>query len=598
MLLILAACGAGAQAASVRLAVVGDYGTGSRAAGDVARLVESWSPDFVVTTGDNNYPDGAAETIDRNIGQFYHAFIFPYRGAYGPGAMWNRFFPVLGNHDWDSPGAAPYLEYFTLPGNERYYDVVLGPIHVFMLDSDPREPDGHEGDAQAAWLQAGLAASTAAWKVVVMHHPPYSSGPHGSSSWMQWRFEAWGAHAVLAGHDHLYERVTKRQFPYFVNGLGGQAAYAFQTPVDGSQARYNARHGAMLVEADDTRLSFRFVTTAGETIDTYALYATPSLEPPVPPSGLVATAVSGGEIDLAWADNSSNERRMHVQQSTDGVAFRSIAELDANATSYSVTGLAENTTYHFRVIARGRDLNSPPSAAASATTGPPGAPAAPTGLAAQGVSPTEIAITWVDASTNERGFLVEHLLGESWAPLASAPRDATQFVLGGLSSSVTYILRLRAYNAYGLSGPSNAAAGHPMTLLRPSVSANEPVFEVGETLRTTVGLTNPGIGGTAADFFLGILAPGGAIAFFTGPGDLALGSVDDFTSFRPIATAVSLSTPFSHDEGSFFSHTWTGGEPRGSYVFFLLAVKADALGDGRLGSDEILGLATASFSFP
>ena len=82
-LLVIGASTSG-QAASVRLAVIGDYGSGNSAAADVAGLVKSWSPDFVVTTGDNNYPDGAAETIDRNIGQFYSDFIFPYRGAYGP----------------------------------------------------------------------------------------------------------------------------------------------------------------------------------------------------------------------------------------------------------------------------------------------------------------------------------------------------------------------------------------------------------------------------------------------------------------------------------------------------------------------------------
>ena len=352
LVLLVFGASTSAQAASVRLAVIGDYGTGNSDAAAVAGLVRSWQPDFVITTGDNNYPDGAAETIDLNIGQFYHDFIFPYRGAYGPGAATNRFFPVLGNHDWDSPGAVPYLDYFTLPGNERYYDVPLGPVHLFMLDSDPREPDGHKGDPQADWLRANLAASTASWKIVVMHHPPFSSGPHGSSPRMQWRFEPWGAHAVLSGHDHLYERVTKDQFPYFVNGLGGQSRYTFQTPVDGSQARYNAKHGAMLVEGDDAHLSFSFVTTSGEIIDTYTIYAAPKSVVPAAPSSLVATAVSGSEVDLAWVDNSSNETHVRVQQSTDGVNFDQIADLDANATSYSVTGLAAQTTYQFRVVAR------------------------------------------------------------------------------------------------------------------------------------------------------------------------------------------------------------------------------------------------------
>ena len=52
----------------VRLAVIGDYGDGSQAAADVAALVRAWQPDYVITTGDNNYPKGEAATIDGNVG--------------------------------------------------------------------------------------------------------------------------------------------------------------------------------------------------------------------------------------------------------------------------------------------------------------------------------------------------------------------------------------------------------------------------------------------------------------------------------------------------------------------------------------------------
>src|SRR5439155_5430524 len=83
-----------AQSANVRFAVIGDYGSPGQPERDVANLVKSWRPDFIITTGDNNYPHGAATTIDQNIGQYYHDFIFPYVGSYGVGATFNRFFPA------------------------------------------------------------------------------------------------------------------------------------------------------------------------------------------------------------------------------------------------------------------------------------------------------------------------------------------------------------------------------------------------------------------------------------------------------------------------------------------------------------------------
>lgn len=82
--------------------------------------------------------------------------------------------------------------------------------------------------------QNQLAASTARWKIVMLHQSPFSSGDHGSFPRLQWPFQAWGADAVLSGHDHGYERILKNvSFPYFVNGIGGASLYAFGTPVAG-----------------------------------------------------------------------------------------------------------------------------------------------------------------------------------------------------------------------------------------------------------------------------------------------------------------------------------------------------------------------------
>src|SRR5918911_973289 len=189
---------ASAPSAATRFAVVGDYGSTGQSELDVSNLIHGWNPDFIITTGDNNYDLGAASTIDPNSGQYYHDFIYPYTGSYGPGAPYNKFFPCLGNHDWYTAGAAPYLSYFTLPGNERYYDFASGPVHLFPVDSDPSEPDGNTATStQALWLQGRLAASTEPWKLVYMPHPPYSpASTPGSPPPLQWPYQRGGPTAV------------------------------------------------------------------------------------------------------------------------------------------------------------------------------------------------------------------------------------------------------------------------------------------------------------------------------------------------------------------------------------------------------------------
>lgn len=280
LVLSIAGCNGGGGGTSaegpvlLRFAVVGDYGIpGPSAASDVAALVASWAPDHVITTGDNNYDTGSAATIDGNIGAHYATFIHPYTGAFGTGATANRFWPSLGNHDWMTAGAQPYLDYFALPGNERYYDFVAGPVHFFALDSDTSEPDGVTADsAQGQWLEARLAASTACWKVVYMHHPPYTSGSvHASTAYMQWPFGGWGADIVLAGHVHNYERLDIGGLPYIVNGAGGRALYASGSPIAGSLVQYSADHGAQRVTMHADSMTLEFFSRSGTLIDSLML---------------------------------------------------------------------------------------------------------------------------------------------------------------------------------------------------------------------------------------------------------------------------------------------------------------------------------------
>lgn len=352
----------------VRFAVIGDYGNASKAAeGDVANLVKSWNPDFIITTGDNNYPLGDAATIDQNIGQYYHEFIYPYVGAYGSGAIINRFFPSPGNHDWDTGTLQPYIDYFTLPGNERYYEFVRGPLHLFAIDSDSQEPDGRSSTStQANWLRTRLAASTSPWQLVYMHHAPYSSSAnHGSIAIMQWPYQEWGADVVLAGHDHTYERIIRNGLPYFVNGLGGNGIYSFGSPITGSEVRFNGDNGAMLVQADASSITFQFITRAGTVIDTYTLDAASTATPTFTPA--VATAT-----DTPTADSTLTATPTAVTPTDTPTADSTLTATPAIATATD-TPTAESTPTPTPTVATSTDTPTAEStltATPSATSSP------------------------------------------------------------------------------------------------------------------------------------------------------------------------------------------------------------------------------------
>ena len=87
------------------------------------------------------------------------------------------------------------------------------------------------------------------------------------------------------------------------------------------------------------------------------------------PSGLTATATSSTQINLSWTDNSGNEDGFKVERSTDNSTWTEIAaNVAANSTTYSATGLTASTLYYFRVRAYRGAVNSSYTSNASATT--------------------------------------------------------------------------------------------------------------------------------------------------------------------------------------------------------------------------------------
>lgn len=256
-------------------AVIGDYGQDSPEEGQVAQMVKSWNPEFIITVGDNNYPLGSAGTIVNNVGKHYGDFIYnpdapADRQCTGKAAneKLNRFFPAPGNHDnYAVPNLKPYLDYFTLPGDERNYDFVWGPVHFFSLNTGAAKTVSEE---TKTWLQQSVRASTQPFQLVYFHHPPYSPGPHGNAATVQLPYADWGVDAVLAGHEHFYVRLENKENPkplYLIIGnSGNENLYSCNAnPLDPNKFSVancdNSHFGAIKVIATDSKLRFEYYTT-------------------------------------------------------------------------------------------------------------------------------------------------------------------------------------------------------------------------------------------------------------------------------------------------------------------------------------------------
>ena len=209
----------------------------------------------------------------------------------------------------------------------------------------------------------------------------------------------------------------------------------------------------------------RAANSAGDSAYSNLASATTPAAPPTPsvptaPANLAATADSTSQINLTWSDLSTNENGFTIQRSIDNVNFGQIATVGANVTSYSNPGLAANTSYYYRVQATNSVGSSAYSNVAIATTQQTLAlPAAPSNLAASGISASQIRLTWSQNSSNETGFRIERSINSSsWSEIGTVGSDVTSYTDVTVSSLTTYYYRVQAYNGSGNSVYSNVAS--------------------------------------------------------------------------------------------------------------------------------------------
>lgn len=246
----------------VTVVAAGDIATDEAGDSATSDLVAELDPAWVLTLGDNVYPDGTAEEFAR---------------YYEP--TWGRFKaitrPAPGNHEWHTDGAAGYTSYFgaAFPVRE------LVPYGELVPGWDIYQVDTSEGlNKQVAALDDLLTENPDACEIVYGHHPRFSSGGHGDQPTMQ---RLWGAlvrHGVelyLAGHDHDYERfepMDARGRPttggtrQVVVGTGGASTRPFADGSgDGSSVRISGEDhwGVLELELGAGSYGARFLRATG-----------------------------------------------------------------------------------------------------------------------------------------------------------------------------------------------------------------------------------------------------------------------------------------------------------------------------------------------
>ncbi len=215
------------------------------------------------------------------------------------------------------------------------------------------------------------------------------------------------------------------------------------------------------------------------------------------------------------------------------------------------------------------------------------------------------ALTFIIIITNQVFTLTVTVKGSGGGTVTSSPAGiacgATCSAVFGYGATVTLTASPVAGSTFtGWSGEGCSGTGTctvTMTQARNVTATFTRAAALALTI-ATVGVNNPGLA-TTVDFYFGALLPDGdPVVFFT---DLAFnsgtGRLSAPATLRPIVAGVDLTAPFVYNEPSFFAYPWQGGEPAGSYVLFLAAVRPGALADNRVDPDDIVALATATATF-
>ncbi len=295
-------------------------GTAKYGALTTAPREDSSAPVRFLIYGDNRSDDAAHAAVVRAMAVVPSAFLvhtgdFVEKG--GSAQHWQTFFDIeapllrercvfssVGNHELTDGAGAQYLRYFgpaelpvavARPASSSLVAVPLpadagsAPFSLEQLSGTYRWANARfflvngmvdyaSGPARA-WLEKALTDADAetglVWRIVVVHHGPWSSGPHGGNAHLldagiPALFRAHKVDLVISGHDHIYERGVSDGLSYLVSGGGGAPVYRVKKAGPTSRHYESVHH---FIDATATASAIQMVAMRpdGSTIERCAL---------------------------------------------------------------------------------------------------------------------------------------------------------------------------------------------------------------------------------------------------------------------------------------------------------------------------------------
>ncbi len=206
----------------------------------VCKKIMHYKPVAVFHTGDIVY-----NGLKKNSWTTFKKFFAPIIDS-------SRFYPCYGNHELHSKTVA--ID-FSLPNNGSWYSVDIGRCHFVVIDNFS---DYSKGSAQYQWIENDLKNCPSNYfRVVIMHLPVYSSGPHNTQNKKLRKnlvplFEKYSVSFVFSAHNHCYEKAVANGI-YYITTAGGGAPYYMKTKdLPESQFFVNTYHFCTLVNTGNT----------------------------------------------------------------------------------------------------------------------------------------------------------------------------------------------------------------------------------------------------------------------------------------------------------------------------------------------------------